>query len=51
MEQELATRSAPLTTTFHEIEEAAARIKGAVYESPAIHPAKRATDEDSSQAR
>ena len=26
--------SAPLTTTFHDIEEAAARIKGAVYEPP-----------------
>ena len=34
MEQELSTRSAPLTTTFHDIEEAAARIKGAVYEPP-----------------
>ena len=31
MEQKL---SAPLTTTFHDIEEAAARIKGAVYEPP-----------------
>ena len=31
MEQKL---SAPLTTTFHDIEEAAARIKGAVYDSP-----------------
>src|SRR6476620_12161883 len=31
MEQKL---SAPLTTTVHDIEEAAARIKGAVYESP-----------------
>src|SRR6478735_3541326 len=34
MEQELSARSAPLTTTFHDIEAAAARIKGAVYESP-----------------
>jgi len=31
MEQKL---SAALTTTFHDIEAAAARIKGAVYESP-----------------
>ena len=34
MEQKLSTRSAPLTTTFHDIEEAATRIKGAVYEPP-----------------